>query len=300
MTIAQILKFSADKLIARGIDTPFLEAEILLSHVLKKPQEFLFTHGEKKLSSLQISSFKFQISKRLKDVPAAYLTSHKEFYGLDFKVNQNILIPRPETELMVDEALKLVAHGSQSATILDVGTGSGCIIITLAKQIKNYELPITNYKFIATDISAKALALAKQNAKAHHVNKKIKFIKGNLLEPITKNNKFVIRNSKFVITANLPYLTPTQIKNSSSIKYESKSALDGGLDGLRYYKRLFKQIKQLRVAGCGLRDITILCEIDPRQTAKIKLFAKQLLPKAKLQIKKDLSGLNRLAIVKII
>ena len=129
MTIAQILKFSADKLIARGIDTPFLEAEILLSHVLKKPQEFLFTHGEKKLSSLQISNFKFQISKRLKDVPAAYLTSHKEFYGLDFKVNQNVLIPRPETELMVDEALKLVAHGSQlvchwSATIYLVNSSA--------------------------------------------------------------------------------------------------------------------------------------------------------------------------------
>lgn len=294
MIIKQTLKLAAAKLSAHGLKLPRLEAEILLSAILKKPREFLLAHGERKLTASQISNFKLKISRRLGGEPVAYLTGHKEFYGLDFIVNKNVLIPRPETELMVEEALKLVTHnskpcpsGRRAITLIDLGTGSGCVAITLTK--------LTKQKLMAIDISKKALAVAKQNAKLHGVAKNIKFFKGDLLEPLL-NSKFVIRHSSFVILANLPYLTPSQIKNSPSIKYEPELALNAGDDGLKYYRKLFKQILKLRVAGYGLRELILLCEIGHLHGPKMKKifsFAK------KIQIKKDLSGLNRLAIIKI-
>ncbi|MDP2736815.1 MAG: peptide chain release factor N(5)-glutamine methyltransferase, partial [bacterium] len=245
MTLGQILIDGAGKLNQRQITNPHLEAEILLSKILKKPREFILAHGENKLTAEQIKNFQSLVFRRLKGEPIAYLTGHKEFYGLNFKVNKNVLIPRPETELMVEEALKLVARSSsasarqrrdgQPVTLADIGTGSGCIIIALAKQN-------INGKLLATDISAKALAVARQNAKNNHVDKKIKFLKGGLLEPIVKN-KLIINRQPLIILANLPYLTPTQIKNSPTIKYEPKLALAAGSDGLKYYRRLFKQIK---------------------------------------------------------
>ncbi|MDP2708616.1 MAG: peptide chain release factor N(5)-glutamine methyltransferase [bacterium] len=283
MTVSQTLKLAAKKLNSKNIANPCMESEILLSHVLKKPREFILTHGEKKLSPSRTDEFKLLISERIKGKPIAYLTGRKEFYSLDFKVNKNTLIPRPETELMVEEAIKLAAHSSQPITFVDVGTGSGCVIITLAKLIKQP-------KFFATDISDKAITVARQNAEFHGVDKKIKFFKGNLLSPLFSNLSFGI-NNPLIILANLPYLTPAQIKNSPTIKYEPKSALDGGPDGLKYYRQLFRQLQ-------ALRDIFVLCEIDPGQSGKIKQLSKQLLPDVKLQIKKDLRGLDRLAIIK--
>jgi len=309
-----------------------LDIELILAHVLKKSREYIIAHPEYELTKLQIAHYKLLIAKRLNGIPIAYITGKKEFYGLKFKVNKNVLIPRPETELMVEEALKLATQSSQRVILTDVGTGSGCVIIALAKQIANClatpdlakpdELhpPAggTNYKFIATDISAKALAVARQNAKLHGVAKNIKFIKGNLLEPLTKildslpafartkgrgnDKKKKLSKSKFVILANLPYLTPTQIKNSPSIKHEPDLALSGGKNGLELYKKLFQQI------NCLIHDtkykiqntLFILCEIDPGQTAKIKQLVKRELPQATCQIKKDLFGLNRLVIIKII
>jgi release factor glutamine methyltransferase len=262
-----------------------LDIELILAYVLKKSREFIIAHPEHKLTKSQIAKSKLLIKKRLKGVPIAYLTGHKEFYGLDFKVNKNVLIPRPETELMIEEASNLITRNPQPITLVDIGTGSGCIIITLASLIKNCKL-------LAIDISEKALVVTKQNAKLNNVYKKIKFLKGDLLKPII-NSKFVIHNSKLIITANLPYLTPTQIKNSPTIKYEPKLALTAGLDGLKYYRQLFKQIKTLPNVKY------VLCEIDPSQTLKIKKLIKRELPKANCQIKKDLSGLNRLVVISI-
>ncbi len=245
----------------------------------------MLAHEEKKLAAWQISKLNIQISKRLKGMPIAYITGRKEFYGLDFKVNKHVLIPRPETEMMVDEALKLAIQNSQPATLLDIGTGSGCVIIALAKQI-------SDNKFFATDISAKALAIARQNAKQQKIAKKIKFMQGDLLNPILHNPSTIGHNS-LIILANLPYLTKAQIKKSPSIKDEPETALFGGKNGLELYEKLFRQIKNLPAARAAL------CEFDPRQTAKIKQLAKREFPKAKLRIKKDLAGLNRLAVILI-
>lgn len=300
MTLAQSLKLAAAKLTASGLtDTPRFEAEILLAQIIKKPLEFIMAHEEKKLTARQISSFKFKISGRLKGLPLAYLTGQKEFYGLNFKVNKNVLIPRPETELMVEEALR-ITHNTQHATIVDVGAGSGCIIITLAKLL---ESGIRNYELWGIDISKKALIIAKQNARAHGVYKNIKFLKGNLLTPLIHNSLFIIHNS-LIILANLPYGWKEWKNNSSAdtigLKFEPPIALYTGKNGLELYEKLFKKINYLiRNTKYQIQNTCILCEFDPRQTAKIKRLIKRELPEAICQIKKDLSGLNRLAIIKI-
>ena len=320
MTISESLKLASSQLKTGHINNPHLEAEILLSAVLKKPREFILAHGEVLLSKKQITKYQRLLKRRFESEPIAYLIKHKEFYGLDFIVNKNVLIPRPETELLVEETLKLITRSSstsasrrpastrrkrgerdgQPATLIDVGTGSGCIIITLAKLL-GQELRIMNHELWGIDISAKALAAAKQNAKIHGVGKKIKFLKGNLLKPIIDNSKFVISNSKFVILANLPYGWPAWKNNYSlntiGLKFEPKIALFTNKQGLGLYEKLFLQIKGLRAASCKLRDIRVLCEFDPRQTTAIKRLIQRELPEACLQIKKDLAGLNRLAII---
>lgn len=270
---------------AGRIDNPLLEAEILLSAILKKPYEFILTHAERKITKAQAIKYQRLLKRRFKGEPIAYLTGHKEFYGLNFMVNKNVLIPRPETELMIEEALKLVAGGSPRATIIDIGTGSGCVIITLAKML--------NHNFTAIDISPQVLTVAKKNAKAHGVNKKIKFIQGDLLRPMIKKIK-----SPFIILANLPYGWPAWKNNCSlntvGLKFEPKIAIFTDKQGLGLYEKLFKQIKAfIPQSAIG----HVLCEFDPRQTVKIKRLIKRELPDSSYQIKKDLSGLNRLAII---
>lgn len=284
---------------------PPLEIELILAHVLKKSREYMLAHQERQLTPKQISNFKFQILKRMKGMPIAYITGHKEFFGLNFLVNKNVLIPRPETELMVEEAIKLIKHNAKQVTIIDVGTGSGCIIITLAKLLNGIKKSDFGYSksyflFLATDTSKPALAVARQNAELHQLNKKIKFFQGSLLLPILKS-KILNHKSKIVILANLPYLTPNQIKNSPSIRHEPKQALDGGNEGLKYYSQLFKQINFLFHNTRYIMNNTVylLCEIDHSQTLKIKKLIKEILPKSFCQIKKDLSGLNRLVIINL-
>jgi len=304
MIIKQARRKTASQLKKGKIKNPALEAEILLSHILKKNREFLFTHPEKELTAGQVKNYKKLIVRRSAGEPIAYLTGQKEFYDLNFFVNKNVLIPRPETELMVEEAVNRISQNclpvgkvpyhESPCVIIDVGTGSGCIIITLAKILKS-KLPITNYQLLAIDISKPTLAVAKKNAKLHKVDKKIKFIHGNLLKPILKNCRLPIADCRLIILANLPYLTPFQIKSSLTIKYEPKKALDGGRDGLKHYKKLFGQVKWL--VKLKAAPISLFCEIDPGQAGKIKKLAQSELAGAKIKIKKDLAGLNRLAII---
>ncbi len=260
--------------------------EILLSFVLKKKREYILTHLEKKITKKQIEIYLKLIGRRVKGEPIAYLIEHKEFYDLDFIINKNVLVPRPDTELMVDEALNLVTHNAKRVTLVDVGTGSGCVIISLAKQIKKLNL-------LATDISKKALVVAKKNANLHKVDKKIRFYQGNLLEPIVKE-----KYDNLIILANLPYISKKWKDNSAEtigLKFEPKVALFADKDGLEIYEKLFKQIIKLK-KNCKA-NITCLLEFDPRQIVFIKKMIKEYFPKIKPQIKKDLAGRNRLAII---
>lgn len=238
--------------------------------------------------------------------PVAYIVGHKEFYGLDFKVDENTLIPRPETELLVEKALSsVIGHpprvdeqsssrveaGRSSVSIIDVGTGSGNIIISIANELKKvigHRSSIIG--FFGIDISKDALKIAKNNAKTHGVDKKIDFLHGDLLSPIIGNWKLEIGNSTMIIVANLPYLSK-EIFASAPIdvkKYEPKSALYSSKQGLSHYEKLLKQIKKLLfIVHCSL---FVVLELSPEQKTLITKMIKKIFPSAKIEFFKDLAG----------
>lgn len=283
------------KQIIQQADINKTDVELIIAHVLKKTCEFVLAHPETKIRRSKDQKIRQLIKQRVRDVSLAYLTGHKEFYGLDFVVNKHTLIPRPETELIVSLALdKIRTIDHRLLTIVDVGTGSGCIPISIAKTMVQWHDGSMIY--YATDISKPALKIAKQNAKKHKI--KIKFLRGNLLTPLFDNGSMAQWNNETVIiTANLPYLTPQQFKREPSIQHEPKLALVAGQDGLKYYKQLFKQIQKL--ITYNLRLITFL-EIDPSQIPAIKKLIKQHLPKSKITIHKDLARKNRVVEIEIL
>ncbi|TSC90880.1 MAG: release factor glutamine methyltransferase [Candidatus Berkelbacteria bacterium Licking1014_96] len=283
---------------ALGLENFSLEAEVLLVYSLKheniKTQEqitktFLYTNPNFKLSAKAEKKFKKLIEKRATGVPIAYLIYSKEFFGLDFYVDKNVLIPRPETEMLAEEGLKFLELGirnqelGKTINILDLGAGSGNIVISIAKNIKKTIIHNSSFiiHFHASDISPQALKTAQKNAEKHKV--KISFIKSDLFKNLPQ--------IKFdLIIANLPYLDPNWI--SKQLEFEPKDALDGGRDGLKIIEEFLQQAKNHLN-----KKSTLLLEIDPGQVKKIKKLVKKYLPRKKLSIIKDLSQLDR--IVKI-
>ncbi len=301
MTIRQILQ---NKKPPRGI-TP-LEAELILSHIIKKPREFLFAHPEYKLSKSHFPHFKSHVMRRLRGEPIAYITGKKEFFGLNFEVNKNVLIPRPETELLVEKALDLLfkvrpfrlAKGStlgvpkvEPSAIIDIGTGSGNIIISIAKNIPDKIKK--GIDFYALDISKKALGIAKKNAKINKVEKFIKFFQSDLLCCFLKKNRLSAKN--LIIAANLPYLSPELYqKNRNNLKYEPKIALLSQKNGLNHYERLFRQLRDI-CKLYGFLQVFCYVEISPEQKTALIRLQKKHFPNAKLKFQKDLAGKNRVA-----
>lgn len=261
MTIAQALK-----------QYPDIEADLLLGHVLKQSKEFLYMHDDEKLSPTQEKRFLNLTAKRKKGVPIAYLIGYKYFYGLKFKVNRNVLIPRPETEWLVNKALKiakrkLTDEPNNKLRIIDVGTGSGCIATSLAKNIDQ-----ENVEIFATDISEKALLVAKQNAKQHQVS--INFSQHDLLRGV--------RGTFDIIIANLPYVPVSDYKKFyENLKYEPKSAITDGTNNFELVINLLKQaMKSARP------DAILLLEIDPATAPFIK-------KEFKASLYKDIHDLQR-------
>lgn len=261
---------------------PAIEIDLLLGHILKKPKEFLYLNPNKKLAQKQVNDLKSLIKRRQKGEPIAYILGYKYFCGLKFKVTPNVLIPRPETELLVEAALQLVkSEKSKVKIILDLGTGSGCIIISLAKQ-----LPVTNHQLFASDIFKKTLNVAKQNAKANKVE--VKFIHSDLLNKVHINADLII--------ANLPYGWSEWKNNSSAatigLKFEPKKALFTKEKGLKEIRRLLERI-------AGSKTKFILLEFDPRQKPDLQNLIKKILPHAEFTFHKDLNKLWRYVEIKI-
>jgi release factor glutamine methyltransferase len=209
-------------------DTPLETSEVdqILCLALHKNKEYLYKKPEKKLALTTIKSFYRLVKKRELGWPLAYLRGWQEFYALKFLVNKNTLIPRPDSELIIDAALDFLKE-KNNLDILDIGTGSGCIIISLAKNNNK-----NNY--FATDISKKALQIAQTNARKNQV--KINFIHSDLFNKIPEK-KFDL------ITANLPYLRPDQMQEKS-IQKEPRSALLSGQDGLDHYSKLLSRVSK--------------------------------------------------------
>lgn len=213
--------------------------------------------------------------------PSQYIKGWVEFYKLKFKVTPDVLIPRPETELLVDEVLKNI--NSENTLVLDVGTGAGNIAISVAKNS-------ADVKIVATDISAAALKVAKLNAELHGVNKRIKFIQSNLLPSILNTP-----NSVLIIVTNLPYIPSARIPYlDSSVKdFEPHVALDGGEDGFELYRKLFRRIQD-RNWKPGL----IIGEIDYTHGELAANEAQKFFPEAQIEIKTDLAHRQRILLVR--
>lgn len=268
-----------------------IDLELIIAHELKKTREFVLAHPEFPISPLKIKKLELKILRRKYSEPLAYILSQKEFYGLNFKVTKDTLIPRPETELLVEKTLEIAKSIKHNAlSIIDIGTGSGNIIISVAKSLKNKK---TNY--FGADIFKEALTVAKYNAKKHN-QEKIKFIQGNLLEPFLKNKKNFSLNSRCIILANLPYLSnkiysatlPT-VKN-----FEPKSALQSRVAGLGHYIKLFEQIKKMNKK---YKIDYIILEFSPEQKKELHILTKKILPLSKIHFYKDLARKWRICVL---
>lgn len=271
---------------------------ILLSHATQKEKIFLLAHSEYSLDAKDETLVRDFFRRRLKHESVASIVGHKEFYGYTFRVTRDTLIPRPETELLVELALDRIlnfesgisAQEKNTVTLVDVGTGSGNIVISLVKsllpKIKNLKSKIN---FFATDISAAALSVAKQNAKQYCVDNLIKFHKGNLLGQLEKK---IFSADEIIITANLPYLSEEIYRTSDDgvKKFEPRSALVSDQEGLGHYYRLLKSVKSLHEKK---QSISLFLEISPEQGFLLQNFATSLFPKEEMRIHKDLAGKNR-------
>jgi release factor glutamine methyltransferase len=200
-----------------------LDTELLLAHVLNKPRSYLYAHPETKLSTQQQQKFTKLLNRRKNGEPIAYILGHKEFYSLDLKINKHVLIPRPETELLVDLILDKFSAIS-NINLVDFGTGSGAIALAIAKHRPNWQI-------IATDKSRNALKVAQNNAQNLNI-KNIKFFQGDWCQNI---------NNMDIIVSNPPYIAKRDLQST----FEPKMALSAGQDGLQHIKTIIKQAKNI-------------------------------------------------------
>lgn len=271
MQVNKILKDAIKELLKHSVASAALDAEVLLSFVIGKPREFILAHPEILLTRSQKSKFDKLVKRRSRLEPVAYLTHNKEFFGLDFFVDKNVLIPRPETELLVEKVLDYVTNKNVS-TIADIGTGSGCIAISIAKNIPEI-------KVIASDNSKSALRIARKNALKHKVADRILFVHSDLLDHISEPVDIII--------ANLPYLPYSEQKKE--ISFEPKNALFGKNYGLELLEKIIIQAKE-KLSQSGM----LILEIHPPQSQHLPTIAKHIFPSAVIQIDKDLANKERI------
>lgn len=271
--IKDLLEWTTRYFSDQGMQESRLEAEILLAYVLEKNRVYLYANYEEPVNKVERDTFRGYIKRRSGGEPLAYITGQREFMSLSFRVNSDVLIPRPDTEVLVETALALVrAEGIKR--ICDVGTGSGAIAVSLAVYLNEVEV-------YALDLSPAALKIARENAKIHEVM--VQFRDGDLLEPLVNEEKMDM------IVANLPYITFDQLEElETGVKdYEPRIALVASGDGLDLYRRLLPQAYQLLRPG-GY----ILLEIDPRQAEAAKVMMMQSF--SELEIIPDWAGRDRL------
>ena len=225
-TIGGILEWTRQYFGSKGIDNPRLDAEVLLSHILQKDRLYLYVHFDQPLSQPELAAFRECVRKRAARIPVAYITGVKEFYGRCFSVSPAVLVPRPETELLVETAVARL-KGSNAPRILDLGTGSGAIAVSVLSEVPEA-------RAIAVDISAEALTVAKGNAVNNGVAGRIEFFQGDLWEPVEK----MVFDA---ILSNPPYIPSSDISGlAPEVQCEPSLALNGGRDGLDYYRRLLR------------------------------------------------------------
>jgi release factor glutamine methyltransferase len=283
-TIIELINETTGYFKKKGIESARLEAELLLANCLGIERIQLYIAFERPVSEEELARFRETVRRRAAGEPAAYLTGYREFWSLKIRVQKDVLIPRPETELLVEEALKLLKPQDQEMAILELGTGSGAISIALAKEIKNSGI-------YAADISASALAVARSNIEEHGLQERIRLVCGDGLTPFRQRALFdlIISNPPYICRREIGALAP-EIK-----EHEPLQALDGGDDGLAFYRQWIPQMPSLlRNDGC------VIFEIGAEQAAAVSQLFRDTEEFADITIKKDYSGHSRAVIARLI
>jgi len=250
ITIAEAIREGARRLAQSGVTEEIRASGSLLRHLLGIDRTQLLTRSNEQIAGQTYQSFLDLVARRGRGEPLQYITGQQEFYGLDFFVNPDVLIPRPETEFLVEKVIALTKELPRDAQplIVDVGTGSGCIAVTLATHLPNAKL-------FATDISSAALDVARKNAERHAVEGRIGFIAGDLLEPLTNRE---LEERVDIIASNPPYVLESkpELVQREVRDWEPHVALFGGPDGLEFYRRLLADIGQyLKRGGFAVIEI---------------------------------------------
>ena len=280
MTLREALREAAGELEAQGVDSARFEAELLMRHVLCLDRATLFTRLERDLAHDELADYSSLIRRRVAREPAAYITGRREFFGLDFDVAPCVLIPRPETEVLVEKALEYAsASGELPLLIADVGTGCGAIAVALAVHLPQARV-------YATDVSSDALEVARCNCDRHGVASRVTLLLGNLTVPLPEPVHLIVANLPYVGDSDLPTLAP-EIR-----KFEPALALDGGRDGIDVIERL------LSSAGPRLREGgALLLEIGHSQAGRVAELAGRHFPTSSITVARDLGGVDRVVII---
>ena len=278
MNIKQTLEYGIELLRKNNIDEPILKVRIILANILNEAKEYLMVHELEELNEDLVKNFKENISKLCNNIPIQYITNKQEFMGLEFYVDENVLIPQPDTEILVEEVID-IAKQKEKIKILDLCTGSGAIGISIAKKIENCKITLS-------DISSNALNVAKQNCINNEFENRIKIVQSDLFENI--KNKFDI------IVSNPPYIKSDVIKTlDKEVQNEPTLALDGGKDGLDIYRKIIEQAyKYLN------KDGYLCLEIGYDQKEEVIKLLEEINQYKDIYSKKDLAGNDRIVICK--
>ena len=264
---------------AAGIDHERMEGSLLLAHVLERDRTFVIAHAGETLAPTQLEEFQLLVTRRAAGEPLQYITGHQEFFGLDFKVNPAVLIPRPETELIVEAGLELLKDNT-APYFADLGTGSGCIAVSLL-----HELP--NARALATDVSPAALQVARSNAARHGVSDRLRLIESDGFAALDLTESFAL------IVSNPPYVSDEEMKTlQREVRREPLAALAGGPDGFSIIRRLLRDAPAfLRVSGhlvfeIGFRQDEMVCKSIDTHVWEL------------IEIRKDLQGIPRAVVLR--
>jgi len=278
MNIKELLNRSDQFLAERGIESSRLDAEVLMADLLDMERINLYVKYDYPLKSTEINSYREMIKKRAQHIPVAYITEKKEFMSLEFTVREGVLIPRPDTENLVEAVIEYCRNkGLEKPQIIDVGTGSGAIAVSLAHYLEDA-------KVVGVDLSAQALKVARENMEKHELSERMSILKSDLLA------EFIKREIKGIdiIVSNPPYISEAEMEElSSEVKKEPETALKAGEDGLDYYRRLIPEAEKVLKEGGSL-----FLEIGYRQAEAVsELFGDSW---KDVEVKKDYSENDRI------
>ena len=274
--IGNALKFFSAELADITVD-PALEARLIIQKATGLSRPVLLCHPERELNSAELTEIEKMTARRKEGVPLPYILGEWEFYGRSFHVDPSVLIPRPETELLVEEASAWIRQHPAVRMVYDIGTGSGCIAVTLLCEHSGIAAA-------AVDLHYNALAAAVRNAEQHHVRDRFCPVQADLFSAFIPEAE--------LICANLPYIPSDTCRTIEPARFEPLSALDGGEDGFELYRKLFQQL-----SGKLKDESLILCEIEYRQEMLALKTAETFFPGRKVRVLKDLAGLPRLLLI---